>query len=264
MKISEIMNKLYTVGEKSDYTRTCDTIKSGDPDNDTGKVAVAMFATPDVVKCASAWGAGLLIVHEPTYYNHWDNRSDEKIESEKRKLIEDCGITIYRFHDHPHREEKDVIAQGMFGAFGLDGRVDYSDESGVIRIYLDKPVTPLQLAKQIERNCGIKHLRVCGSRDGECMVIAGMFGTPSGVFEELKSDNSQIVLTGEACEWSLCEYARDAAQLGHTKALIIMGHEGSERDGMKLTAEMLKNMIPELEVKYIESGEVYTYTDSEE
>ena len=59
----------------------------------------------------------------------------------------------------------------------------------------------------------------------------------------------------------LGEYARDAAQLGYKKAPIIMGHIGSERDGMIYVADLLKETIPELDVRYIECGEVYTYTD---
>ena len=64
-------------------------------------------------------------------------------------------------------------------------------------------------------------------------------------------------------EWSLGEYARDAAQLGYKKALLILGHEGSERAGMVYTADILREMYPDLEVQYFECGEVYTYTDSE-
>ena len=130
--------------------------------------------------------------------------------------------------------------------------------------HLDAPFAslPVELAKQIEKNCNIKHLRICGAANTPCTVISGMFGTPGGVFEELKSDQCEILLTGEACEWALAEYARDAAQLGYKKALIIMGHIGSERDGMLYTADLLKEMHPELEVQYFECGEVYTYTDS--
>ena len=40
-----------------------------------------------------------------------------------------------------------------------------------------------------------------------------------------------------------------------------MGHIGSERDGMKLTEEIVKRLHPELATRYIECGEVYTYTD---
>ena len=57
------------------------------------------------------------------------------------------------------------------------------------------------------------------------------------------------------------EYARDANDLGYKKALLILGHIGSERDGMVYTSDILKEKHPELRVEYFECGEVYTYTD---
>ena len=261
MKAFEIMNDLFALAKDEDYTNSCDTCKAGDPDQEVTKVAVSMFATPDVVRAAKAWGAQLLIVHEPTYYNHYDRHADEKIENEKRKVIEDSGMTVYRYHDHPHATEPDIIAAGMLRQFNLKGTIEYTNVFDLVRVHLDEPMTPVELAKQIERNCNIKHLRICGAANTPCTVVSGMFGTPGGVFEELKSDKCEILLTGEACEWSLGEYARDCAQLGYKKALIIMGHIGSERDGMLYTADLLKEMHPELDVQYFECGEVYTYTD---
>ena len=84
------------------------------------------------------------------------------------------------------------------------------------------------------------------------------------MFDLLQRDDVEIVLTGEACEWMLGEYARDAHALGFNKTLIVMGHIGSERDGMRLLAEKLKKAYPVFETKYIECGEVYTYTDTKE
>ena len=263
MKAYEILEELFALADERDYSDTCDTLKAGDPNVEVQKVAVSMFATVDVVKRAKAWGAQLLIVHEPTYYDHRDAYSDEKIENEKRKFIEDSGITLYRYHDHPHYTTPDIIAAGELKALDLKGKVEYTDVFDLLRVHLDEPMTPVELAKRIEERCGIKHVRICGARDVKCSVVSGMFGTPGKVFEELSSDKCEILLTGEACEWSLCEYARDAAQLGYKKALLIMGHIGSERDGMKYTQEILAEKHPELDVQYFECGEVYTYTDSE-
>ena len=92
MKAHEIMEALFATAPEGDYSKSCDTLKAGDPNRETGKVAVSMFATPDVVREAAAWGAELLIVHEPTYYNHYDRHSDEKIENEKRRLIEESNL----------------------------------------------------------------------------------------------------------------------------------------------------------------------------
>ena len=59
----------------------------------------------------------------------------------------------------------------------------------------------------------------------------------------------------------LGEYARDAGALGFNKSIIVMGHIGSERDGMKLLAERLSKKHNSFETKYFECGEVYTYTE---
>ena len=263
MQAIEIMEKLFDLSYATEFSRPCDTIKAGDPYVETSKVAVSMFATPEVVRRAKEWGAQLLIVHEPTYYNHMDEHSEEKLECEKRKLIEDSGLTIWRFHDHPHYTTPDIIAAGQLRAFNLKGRIEYTDVFDLVRIHLDEPLTPVELSRIIEKNCNIKHLKICGTRDEKCTVVSCMFGTPgASVFKELQNEKCEILLTGEAQEWSLGEYARDASQLGYKKALIIMGHIGSERDGMIYTADLLKDMIPELDVKYFECGEVYTYTDS--
>ena len=88
-----------------------------------------------------------------------------------------------------------------------------------------------------------------------------MFGTPGGIEQELRSDDCEVVMTGEVCEWALAEWVRQAAQMGHKKALLVLGHLGSERDGMRLVADILKEKLPEIPTEYIESGEVYTYTD---
>lgn len=263
MKANEIMQSLFSLADSVDFSKTCDTCKAGDPNVEVSKVAVTMFPTPQTVMDAKAWGAQLLIVHEPAYYNHMDEYSQDKLEVEKRKLIEESGLTVIRFHDHPHYTTPDMIAAGELRALDLGGMVEYTDTFDLVRVKLDVPVTPVALAKRIEERLGIRHVRICGSRDAECTRVSAMFGAPGGVMEELQNDACEILLVGETCEWSMGEYARDAAQLGRKKALLILGHVGSERAGMVYTADVLKQMHPELEVRYFENGEVYTYTDSQ-
>ena len=89
-----------------------------------------------------------------------------------------------------------------------------------------------------------------------------MVGTPGGLEQELLRPATEIIITGEICEWALGEHVRDAAQLGYRKAILVLGHIGSERDGMKYTALILKERQPQLDVRYFECGEVYTYSDN--
>ena len=78
MKAYEIMNLLFSWAEAGTFERTCDTKKCGDENVEVKKVAVAMFGTLGVVKAAKEWGAELLVVHEPLYYTHMDEHTDEK------------------------------------------------------------------------------------------------------------------------------------------------------------------------------------------
>ena len=110
MKIIELINELKSFAAVPvDETKTCDTVKSGDPEAEIKKVGTTMFATPNVIRKAAEKGINFLIVHEPTYYNHMDNKVDYPIADEKKKLIEEKGLTIFRFHDYAHSFEPDII-----------------------------------------------------------------------------------------------------------------------------------------------------------
>ena len=241
--------------------RTCDTVKAGNPEKELKKVAISMFATVDVIKKVKEWGADMLIVHEPTYYDHFEEMLSNPVTETKKKLIEDSGIVLFRYHDYMHHREIDQIPEGEVHYLGLKGKLENTPYSASYMYHLDEPITALDLAKLIEKELGIKHVKIAGERNKKSTHIALCFGTPGGVYDLLRDENVEIVLTGEICEWMLGEYARDAASLGYNKSLIVMGHIGSERDGMRLLAEKLSKKHTSFETKYFECGEVYTYTE---
>ena len=49
--------------------------------------------------------------------------------------------------------------------------------------------------------------------------------------------------------------------MGYNKAILVMGHMGSEHGGMKLLADMISEKHTEFPTQYINCGEVYSYTD---
>ncbi len=261
MKCTELIDELKAMAaHKVDEAHTCDTVKSGNPDTEVTKVAVSMFATPEIVKKASAFGAELLIVHEPTYYNHFDSDKNDSVPASlKEKLIKESGITVFRFHDYAHSCEPDLICEGELKYLGLKGEFQKGKYFATNNFILNEPVTALELAKTAEKNLGIKHIRIAGNPSAKGQKISCSFGTP-GHLEESLSD-SDFVLTGEICEWQLGEIARDYGQLGFNKAVLVLGHIGSERAGMMHLADILTEKHPELSVKYFECGEVYSYTD---
>ena len=261
MKARELMEEWLVLPNGETLAETCDTCKIGDPEKEVTRVAVAMTATVDIIREAARWGADMMIVHEPTFYDHMEQSEHDPVRQEKYRLLEQTGMVLYRYHDYAHRTTKDTIACGMYRQMGLKGTFEVTGQLALTRFRLDEPITPLELAKRIEERCGVKHVRISGARDALCTRISGMFGVTGAELEELKREESEIVLLGETCEWKCCEYARDAAQLGYKKAILTMGHVGSEWGGVQYIAELLKETHPELTVAYLHCGEVYGYTE---
>lgn len=263
MKCIDFLNEIQSWAKREiDPEKTCDTVKSGDPQKEINKVAVTMFATPDVVRSAQEWGAQLLIVHEPVFYEHMDKNLDTFIAEEKKKFIDSSGLIVYRFHDYAHAMDPDVIYEGEMKYIGLPGRCVTEKEHGKFAInnyLLDEEITAKELAEVFEKNLGIKHVRIAGNPDAKGRKISCSFGTPGHLESELAEND--FLLTGEICEWRIGEMARDYAQLGYNKAVLVMSHIGSERAGMMLLTDKLSEAFKDMEFRYIECGEVFSYTD---
>ena len=252
MKAIELIEEINRNGHAGEDT--CDTIKAGDGEKVIKKVGVTMFATVETVRRAMEWGADMLIVHEPTYYEHMEKYIPCEVVDKKKALIDGSGMVVYRYHDHMHNRDKDEITEGELHFLGIKGDFEKTPYFASYTLTLDAPITATELALKMEKELGIAHVRIAGERNKRSTRLALCFGTPGGVFELLRDESIEIVLTGEACEWMLAEYARDAAALGINKTLIVMGHLGSERDGMRLLAEKLSARHGDLEIKYFESG----------
>ena len=122
MKAKDLIAELEQVAPAPD--KTCDTVKAGDPELELHRVAVSMFATVEVVRAAREWGADMLLVHEPTYYDHMEVFKETPVTCAKRALIEESGMVIYRYHDRMHATDPDMITEGELHYLGLQGKTE--------------------------------------------------------------------------------------------------------------------------------------------
>lgn len=261
MTAKEIIEKLYGERTEDVSAESCDCLKAGSPDKEVRKVFVTMFATVGVIRQAMAEGADMIITHEPLYYRHMDDAKSDPVVDAKRELLEKSGITVYRYHDHPHFNKPDIIIEGELRKLKLDGAVIRTDRFGITDIVLNEPKTAAEIAEICRKNLHTDCVRIAGATDIKANMVTftpGAIG--DAVMKELRRPDSQIVICGETCEWAICEFARDAAILGMNKALIPLGHAVSERDGMEYTAEILSEMLPGLSVSYIDCGDVFAYS----
>ena len=242
MKAFELINEL--IADRLDgWGDTVDTCKAGDPDREIHRVATCLTATCDVIRAAAEWGADLLITHEPTYFDHMDNREDDIITAKKYELLISTGMTVYRIHDSMHFGGTDTIGEGFLRSMKWD-----CDFDGELHALLRTPMSPLEMAEDIQNKIGLRHVRIIGARDGMVTKVGLFLGHRGNeAWRPFRSDDVEAI--------------RDAAMLGMQKTILLLGHAGSERDGMKAMAEDIAAAHGELDVKYFECGELYTYTD---
>ena len=122
-------------------------------------------------------------------------------------------------------------------------------------------MTAEAIARDLEKYWGIAHVRRTGDLNTPmtrlCMMT-GAYGEDNH-YRMLRDTDCEVLIVGETSEWRICEYVRDSAQLGLHRAMLTCGHVGSERAGMEYLAKGVAKAHPDLETRYFECGEVYTY-----
>lgn len=234
---------------------TVDTIKTGDASQPVRGIATTFLASSEVIERAAAAGANLLITHEPTFYNHLDQTDwleRDPVYQAKRRLIDQHGLVIWRFHDYWHAHQPDGIMTGVLRALGWQGYADADSP-----YFCTLPPTPLEdLIAHLKQALGIAAVRVVGQPGMVCRRAALLVGSPGGQaqIEALGRPDVDVAICGEINEWEVNEYVGDAIRLGRPKALVVTGHAPSEEAGMGYLAEWLRERLPGLPIAHIPHG----------
>ncbi|GAP07146.1 MAG TPA: NGG1p interacting factor NIF3 [Anaerolinea thermolimosa] len=235
---------------------TVDQFKIGDPARPLTGIVTTFIATCKVIEEAAAVGANLIITHEPTFFNHRDEvewLQKDVVYLSKRRLLEEKGITVWRFHDGWHAIQPDGILEGTLRK--LDWK-PYQD--GSIPYLLHLPAQTLEeLVFFLKEKLSAPVLRVAGPRELVCQTAALIPGSVWGEMqvEALGRPDVDVLICGEAPEWQTAEYVRDAVACGHPKGLIILGHERSEEAGMAYLVEWLGERLPDVPIHYLPAGD---------
>jgi putative NIF3 family GTP cyclohydrolase 1 type 2 len=235
---------------------TVDTIKSGDPAREVTGIVTSFMSTWEVLCRTAELGANFIITHEPTFYNHRDEiewLAHDPLYQAKRRLIEEAGLTVWRYHDGWHMHRPDGILAGIERQLGWTGLSDVE-----MPYLFHLPETTLgALAVDLKTKTGAKLVRLAGPAEMTCRRVAILAGSGPGEWhlETFGRYGADVVICGEAPEWQVPEYVRDANLAGIPKGLILLGHERSEEAGMGLLAEWLRDQFPGLAVTHLPSGD---------
>lgn len=285
MKIIEVIDKIRNFHGALENSRF-DKVIYGDTDKECTGVVTTCAATIDVIRQAAEKGANLIVCHEDVFYNSFDN--DELVEGvklveDKKKLLDETGIAVWRDHDHMHgggpggkpdfskgapkvqrpREKTDYIFYGIMKVLGWDDYV-IGDIKKPLLYEIPETDVPSLCGFLMER-LDLSGVRVVGNANAKVRRVFFCEHVNEHRDEDLYKRSemltSNVMIPLEIIDWTLSEYIRDAAAMGQDKAILEMGHFNFEEPGMRWMGEdwlpkLLGDGIP---VCFIQSGDSFSY-----
>ena len=269
--LQKYLRGLRFVGEPS-----VDRVIIGDPNTIINKVGTVWTPYLRTLKKAVGLGINVLIVHEPTFYMHWDldnletegqeyfhNTSSPAREQymaaleKKKKWIESHGLVIIRNHD---------VTDLVFIPFGL-GKILGFKHGDIIRskdyynVYKVEKSRAADIARKIARS--LKALNQPGIAfygDPDRMVSSIGLGTgcicDPQEYSELNPD-LYIGVDDTVKTWRQAYFAKDTGN-----PLVVINHGTSEEMGMRLLNEHLQKNIPTKEFIHLDQGCDYKWITS--
>jgi putative NIF3 family GTP cyclohydrolase 1 type 2 len=267
MDVREIVDTVLSLNGGKQFEETCDQLIEGSWEQEITGVVTTFMATVDVIRRTVETGCNLIITHEPTYFTGQDYRDwleADPVYHKKRTLINDNRLSIWRYHDHMHRGNSDLIYDGLLKDLGWESYLETNIP--LPHCYSIPPATVKELVGFLKEKLGIPVIRIVGKTDMQCSRVGILVGGGSlGLGEEnmparlMKDENLDVMICGEITEWTLSAYIRDAAALDFNKTMIIVGHERSEETGMKYLRDRLQPLLGGIPVTFIDSGEPFIY-----
>ncbi len=267
MNVKEVVEIVLTLNGGRKFEKTCDQLIEGSWEYQVTGIVTTFMATVEVIRRAIKMGCNLIITHEPTYFTGLDNTDwvkDDSVYQQKKGLIDDNKISIWRYHDHMHSGNEDLIYAGLLKDLGW---TKYLNKEFPLPHCYTIPVTAVKtLVGFLKKTLGMKVIQIVGNSDMKCSRVGILVGGGSlGLGREempaklMNDQQLDVIICGEITEWTLSAYVRDAAALSFNKAMIVVGHERSEEPGMKELANRLQPLLKEIPVQFADAEEPFTY-----
>jgi putative NIF3 family GTP cyclohydrolase 1 type 2 len=271
---------IVTAGDLQKYLRSLsqvrepsvDRIITGDPGTRIIKAGTAWTPYFKTLKDAVNKGVNVMVVHEPTFYTHWDldkkgqnyfnspspsNEQYLEAMETKRKWIEANGMVIIRSHDVP-----DII-KGFGIPFGLGIKLGFTNDQ-IIRskdfynVYRIEKDTAAAVAGKIAAK--LRDYNQPGvAFYGDPERIVGTVGLGTGCicdpqqYAELEPD-LVIAIDDTVRTWIQTTFAEDTG-----KPLVVINHGTSEEMGMRLLNQFLRKNVPRIEFLHFDQGCSYKW-----
>jgi putative NIF3 family GTP cyclohydrolase 1 type 2 len=276
----KLSGAISTAGELNAFLRSLtevaepsvDRIIIGDPSTEIRKIGTCWMPYWDTLKQAVKQGVNIMVVHEPTFYTHWDldnpvndfyqaqkNGRDEytQLVEKKKKWISEKGLVIIRCHDVWDKIAEIGIPFALGKALGFSLK-DIRSKETYYNVYQTEPRKAIDVARDIAlklKTYGQPGVAFYGDENFPVSSIGigtGCICDPLN-FYHLKPDMF-IAITDVVRTWIQTSYARDCG-----KPLVVIDHGTSEEPGIRMLSDFLTEKLPGTETIHFKQGCTYKW-----
>jgi putative NIF3 family GTP cyclohydrolase 1 type 2 len=249
-----------------------DRIIIGDPNTEVKKIGTAWTPYWKTLKQAHESGVNVMIVHEPTFYTHWDLDAENsdflgapapgrdnymKARDEKKDWIEKSKMVVIRCHDVLDKIPGWGIPFSLGNALGFKNE-DIVRSKTYYNVYKTEPKPAIDIAKSIAKK--LKKVNQPGvAFYGNEDHIVKSIGLGTGcICDPLKYSELQpdmfIGIDDTIRTWIQTTYAEDTG-----KPLIVINHGTSEEFGVQSLSRHLQDTLDNIEVIHFDQGCSYKF-----
>lgn len=251
-----------------------ETFKAGDPSTKVTGIATTSLATLGVLKAAVKAGANMVITCEPTYYSNADTPTPpvrrspgaaaspagapapapDPVFTGKADFLKKHDLVVYRLDDHWRRRNPNPYCVGLAEALGWSKSASSTNPSKVTIAEMSLGALVAHTKQSLRIRGG---MRIIGDPELRVRTVGLLPGATAIQAAVRLLPQVDALLVGEVREWETVEYVRDTVDLGGKKSLIYVGRTVSQDPGMKVCAEWLKGVVPEVWTTWQTAGDPY-------
>ncbi len=241
MKARDVLEHFQQVGTWVDWDSTCDEFLHGDPEVEVKGIATAWIPTNAAIREVGAKGHNLFVVHEPSFlHTHRDTPSGKRLIAEKRRLLDEFGITLLRCHDTWDRMPEVGIPDSWARWLGFEA--EPRPVESYYKICLLGRVTVEQAARMVlekVRPLGQEAVLIFGDRSKTVSRLCVGTGAITNVSSMYELGCDLIIATDDGMNfWEGGLWSADM-----DVPLLIVNHATSEKPGMMAMATHLASVF---------------------
>lgn len=251
MRASDVRQHFRSVGAWVDWQNTVDQFLHGDPEAEVRGIATAWIGTNAALREAHSTGANLFITHEPAFMpGYGGTESGAAMAEEKRRLLDELGMTVLRCHDTWDRMPEVGIPDAWTAWLGFES--DPRPTDSFYRLCHVKGMTVREVAQRVgERiaSLGQRAPLIFGDRDRPVSRMAVGTGAITWLPAMHAMGADLLLATDDGMNaWDGGLWAADL-----DVPLIIVNHAVAEKPGMMALADYLGEQFPDVPTEYIDT-----------